>query len=227
MIDYKYIEYLEQFVTEKRRALFKKVLEDRTRHFTIAIEDIFQPHNASALVRSCDIFGIQDMHVIEEKYQFYASRLVAKGAQKWVDFSMYNKKDTNNTLDCIDDLRKKGYKIIATTPHTDSCVLQDFDITQKSAFFFGVEKGGLSNDVLDNADGYLKIPMVGFTESLNISVAAAIILQNVHDKLKSSNVNWQLTDEEKSEKYMDWMEKTIKSIKTVKEKYYSEIITEQ
>lgn len=227
MIDYKYIEYLEQFVTEKRRALFKKVLEDRTRHFTIAIEDVFQPHNASALVRSCDIFGIQDMHVIEEKYQFYASRLVAKGAQKWVDFSMYNKKDTNNTLDCIDDLRKKGYKIIATTPHTDSCVLQDFDITQKSAFFFGVEKGGLSNDVLDNADGYLKIPMVGFTESLNISVAAAIILQNVHDKLKSSNVNWQLTDEEKSEKYMDWMEKTIKSIKTVKEKYYSEIITEQ
>ena len=131
MIDYKYIEYLEQFVTEKRRNLFKKVLEDRTRHFTIAIEDIFQPHNASALVRSCDIFGVQDMHVIENKYKFYASRLVAKGAQKWIDFSMYNQKNTNNTLDCIENLRNKGYQIIATTPHNESCVLQDFDVSKK------------------------------------------------------------------------------------------------
>jgi tRNA (guanosine-2'-O-)-methyltransferase len=223
MIDYKYIEYLEQFVTEKRRNLFKKVLEDRTRHFTIAIEDIFQPHNASALVRSCDIFGVQDMHVIENKYKFYASRLVAKGAQKWIDFSMYNQKNTNNTLDCIENLRNKGYQIIATTPHNESCVLQDFDVSKKSAFFFGVEKGGLSNDVMDNADGYLKIPMVGFTESLNISVAAAIILQNTHDRLKKSDVEWQLSEIEKSEKYMDWMEKTIKSIKKIKENYYSKI----
>ena len=222
MVDKKYTEYLEQFVTEKRKELFKKVLRERTRHFTVAIEDIFQPHNASALVRTCDIFGVQDMHVIESKYKFYASRLVAKGAQKWIDFSMYNQKETNNTLNCIAALREKGYKIIATTPHNESCLLQDFDITQKSAFFFGVEKEGLSKDVMDNADGFLKIPMVGFTESLNISVAAAIILQNMNEKLKTSTVDWQLSELEKSEIYQDWLEKTIKSIKKIKEKYYAE-----
>ena len=222
MVDKKYTEYLEQFVTEKRKELFKKVLSERTKHFTVAIEDIFQPHNASAMVRTCDIFGVQDMHVIESKYKFYASRLVAKGAQKWIDFSMYNKKDANNTLNCIAALREKGYKIIATTPHNESCLLQDFDVTQKSAFFFGVEKEGLSKDVMDNADGFLKIPMVGFTESLNISVAAAIILQNMNEKLKTSTVDWQLSELEKSEIYQDWLEKTIKSVKKIKEKYYAE-----
>jgi len=134
---------------------------------------------------------------------------------------LYNQRHTNNTLDCIRDLKSKGYKIIATTPHNDSCLLEDFDITQKSAFFFGVEGTGLSNDVLENADGYLKIPMVGFTESLNISVAAAIVLQNMNERLKKSEVNWQLTDQEKEEKYLDWLQISIKSIQKIKEDYYS------
>jgi tRNA (guanosine-2'-O-)-methyltransferase len=227
MVDYKFIEYLEQFVTDKRRNLFKKVLDQRTRHFTVAIEDIYQPHNASAVVRSCEIFGVQDVHVIENKYKFYASNQVAKGAQKWLNFSPYNKKDVNNTLKCIDSLRNKGYKIIATTPHNNSCVLQDFDITQKSAFFFGVEKEGLSKDVMENADVFLKIPMVGFTESLNISVAAAIILQSMNVKLKKSEVNWQLGELEKNELYLEWLQKSIKSIKKIKEYYYSEIAIQQ
>jgi tRNA (guanosine-2'-O-)-methyltransferase len=225
MVDYKYIEYLEQFVTEKRKGLFKKVLDERTRHFTVAIEDIYQPHNASAVVRSCEIFGIQDVHVIQNKYKSYASNQVAKGAQKWLDFNLFKEKDTNNTLACIDNLRSKGYQIIATTPHNDSCVLQDFDISQKAAFFFGVEKEGLSKDVMENADGYLKIPMVGFTESLNISVAAAIILQSMNEKLKKSDVNWQLSAIEKNELYLEWLQKSIKSIKKIKEYYYSEIAT--
>ncbi len=176
------------------------------------------------MVRSCEIFGIQDVHVIENKYKFYASNQVAKGAQKWLDFKLYKKKDTNNTLECINNLRENGYEIIATTPHNDSCVLQEYDITKKSAFFFGVEKEGLSKEVMENADGFLKIPMVGFTESLNISVAAAIILQNMHDKLKASDVKWQLSELEKNELYLEWLEKSIKSIKKIKEHYYSKII---
>jgi tRNA (guanosine-2'-O-)-methyltransferase len=226
MVDHNFIEYLEQFVTEKRRDLFKKVLNQRTKHFTVAIEDIYQPHNASAVVRSCEIFGLQNVHVIQNKYKFYASNQVAKGAQKWLDFTLYKKKETNNTLACIDDLRSRGYKIIATTPHNDSCLLQDFDITEKAAFFFGVEKEGLSKDVMDNADGFLKIPMAGFTESLNISVAAAIILQTMNEKLKKSTVNWQLSDEEKKEKYLDWLKKSIKSIKKIEAYYYTEIATQ-
>lgn len=219
MIDSQYISYLEQFVTEKRRHLFQQVLANRTNHFTIAVEDIFQPHNASALVRSCDVFGVQEMHVIENNYQFYASRMVAKGAQKWIDFNMYNQQNINNTIACIDNLKSKGYQVIATTPHNESCVLQDFDISKKSAFFFGVEKSGLSNEVLENADGYLKIPMVGFTESLNISVAAAIILQNVTERLRNSEVKWQLSDAEKQLKYLNWLEKSIKNFKSKKEQY--------
>lgn len=226
MVDLKYIEYLEQFVTEKRRTLFDKVLSERTRHFTVAIEDIYQPHNASAVVRSCEIFGIQDVHVIQNKYKFYASNQVAKGAQKWLDFKLFKEKETNNTLACIDDLKSRGYKVIATTPHNDSCVLQDFDINEKAAFFFGVEKEGLSKDVMDNADGYLKIPMVGFTESLNISVAAAIILQSMNEKLKKSDVDWKLKPDEKSELYQEWLEKSIKSIKKIKEYYYTEIASQ-
>ncbi len=223
MLDYKFIEYLEQFVTDKRRNLFRKVLDERTRHFTVTIEDIYQPHNASAVVRSCEIFGIQDVHVIQNKYKFYASNQVAKGAQKWLNFKLFKEKETNNTLACINDLRSKGYKIIATTPHNESCLLQDFDITQKSAFFFGVEKEGLSKDVMENADGFLKIPMVGFTESLNISVATAIILQSMNEKLKKSEVNWQLSETEKIELYLEWLQKSIKSIKKIKEYYYSKI----
>lgn len=221
MVDYKLITYLEQFVSERRRDLFKQVLEQRTRHFTVAIEDIYQSHNASAVVRSCDVFGVQDIHIIENKYTFNTSKQVAKGAQKWLDFEYYRERNTNNTLKCIENLRTKGYQIVATTPHNDSCYLQDFDVIKKSAFFFGVEKAGLSKDVLLNADVNLKIPMVGFTESLNISVAAAIILQNTTEKLKRSSKKWQLTTHEKDVEYLKWLEKSIKSIKKIKKLYYS------
>ena len=225
MIDKQLLNYLEPFVTEKRRSLFKRVLNERTRHFTVAIEDIFKPHNSSAVVRSCDVFGIQDVHIIENKYKFYASKKIAKGAQKWLDFSVYQQQNTNNTIACIDDLRLKGYQIVAATPHNESCLLQDFDISKKSAFFFGVEKAGLSKDMLNNADSFIKIPMAGFTESLNISVAAAIILQDVTLRLKNSEINWQLTDTEKEEKYLEWIEKSIKSVKKIKEHYYETIVS--
>jgi len=196
MIDEKLLKYFEDYLTENRKALFKKVLEDRTRHFTVVLEDIFQPHNASAVVRTCDIFGVQDVHAIENKYTNKVSRHVAKGSQKWITSKRY-KSDANNTQICLDSLKEKGYQIIATTPHNDSCLLQDFDVSKKSAFVFGVEAEGVSDYVKDNADGFLKIPMVGFTESLNISVAAAIILQDVTTKLRISDVDWQLTKEEK------------------------------
>ena len=158
--------------------------------------------------------------VIENKYKFYASNQVAKGAQKWLDFTLYNKTKINNTTRCIDNLRSKGYQIVATSPHNESCVLQDFDVTKKSAFFFGVEKEGLSKEVLTAADVSLKIPMVGFTESLNISVAAAIVLQTLTEKLKRADVDWGLSDLEKSEKYLEWLEKSIKSIQKIKKLYY-------
>lgn len=210
------LEYLETYVTENRKSLFRKVLAQRTRHFTVVLEDIYQPHNSSAVMRSCDIFGVQDVHVIENKYSSKVSRHVAKGSQKWLTFHRYHEK-SNNTLDCLNHLRSHGYQIIATTPHNDSCMLSEFDISKKSAFVFGKEKEGVSDLVKEQADGFLKIPMVGFTESLNISVAAAIILNDVTDRVKNSNTIWQLTDKEQSKLYMEWIEKSIKNVEKIKE----------
>jgi tRNA (guanosine-2'-O-)-methyltransferase len=217
-INTKLLTYLEGFVTDKRKNLFRNILQDRTRHFTVVLEDIYQQHNASAVIRSCDIFGIQDVHVIENKYKSKVSRHIAKGSQKWLSFHNY-KEDKNNTIDCLENIKSKGYQIIATTPHNDSCVLHDFDITKKSAFVFGVEKAGVSDDVMKNADGFLKIPMVGFTESLNISVAAAIILENLTFKLRNSSVDWKLTKEEQDILYGNWIEKTIKNVDEIKERF--------
>lgn len=219
MIDKKLLTYFENYLTEKRITTFKRVLENRTRHFTVVLEDIYQPHNSSAVFRTCDIFGIQDLHVIENRYINRVSKYVAKGAQKWTTSHRY-KSDGNNTKVCLDSLKSKGYQIIATTPHTDSGSLQNFDINKKTAFVFGAEAEGVSDIVKENADGFLKIPMVGFTESLNISVAAAIVLQEVTTKLRNSDINWQLTNEEKEILYFEWIRKTIKNIDKMESDYY-------
>jgi tRNA (guanosine-2'-O-)-methyltransferase len=217
-INTKLLTYLEGFVTDKRKKLFRNILQDRTRHFTVVLEDIYQQHNASAVIRSCDIFGIQDVHVIENKYKSKVSKNIAKGSQKWLSFHNY-KEDTNNTLECLNSLKSKGYQIIATTPHNNSCSLHDFDISKKSAFVFGVEKTGVSDLVMNNADKILRIPMVGFTESLNISVAAAIILENLSHQLRNSALDWALTVEEQQILYTSWIEKTIKNVDEIKERF--------
>ncbi len=222
MVDEKLLQYFEGYLTEKRKALFKKVLEDRTRHFTVVLEDIFQSHNTSAVLRTCDIFGIQDIHVIENKYNQKVSKHVAKGSQKWLSINRY-KSDGDNTKTCLESLKSKGYQIIATTPHNNSCLLEDFDINKKSAFVFGVEAEGVSDYVKQNADGYLKIPMVGFTESLNISVAAAIILQKITSKLRNSNSNWKLSNVEKKTLYFNWIKGTIKNVIKIEEYYQQKL----
>ena len=219
MIDKKLLAYFEEYLTEKRKTTFKNVLANRTRHFTVVLEDIYQPHNASAVVRTCDIFGVQDLHVIENRYINRVSKYVAKGSQKWITSKRY-KSDGNNTQICIDNLRDKGYQIIATTPHNDSCLLQDFDISKKTAFVLGAEAEGVSDTIKTQADGFLKIPMVGFTESLNISVAAAIILQDVTTKLRNSNLDWQLSTKDKEILYFDWVKKTIKNVDKIEKHYY-------
>ncbi|MBA6154915.1 RNA methyltransferase [Tenacibaculum sp. S7007] len=221
MIDEGLLAYLEGYITEKRKATFEKVLNERTRHFTVVLEDIYQPHNASAVVRSCDIFGVQDVYAIENRFTNKVSRHVAKGSQKWLNINRF-KEDGDNTKACLKDLRAKGYQIIGTTPHTDSCVLSDFDVTKKSAFVFGAEKEGISDYIKQEADGFLKIPMVGFTESLNISVAAAITLNDVTSRLRKTNVDWQLTDEEKRVLYFEWIKNTIKNPDKLIEYYQKE-----
>ncbi|PZX94209.1 TrmH family RNA methyltransferase [Flavobacterium aquariorum] len=217
MIDLDYLDFLENILTDNRKENFLRVLKTRTKHFTIAVEDVFQMHNASAVMRSCEVFGIQELHVIEERYGKRIDKEIAMGAQKWVDISTYD-----SVKNCIDTLKNKGYQIIATTPHENDCLLEDFDISKPSALFFGTERDGLSEEILQNADGFLKIPMVGFTESLNISVSASIIIQNLTNRLRNSDIAWEMTEEEILGKRLDWAKKSIKDIKRIEARYYEE-----
>ena len=187
MIDLDYLHFLEGFLTDNRKGRFQQVLANRTNHFTIVIEDVFQLNNASAVMRSCEVFGIQKLNVIEERYTKSIDKEIAMGAQKWVDVNRFD-----SISSCISNLKSSGYQIIATTPHENDCELDNFDITKPSALFFGTERDGLSKEILEKADGFLKIPMVGFTESLNISVSAAIIIQNLMSRLHKSDIRWQL-----------------------------------
>lgn len=214
MRDSELLEYLQGFLTPRRRELFEKVLVQRTNHFTIATQDVYQLHNTSAVIRSCDVFGVQNIHVIEERNLKKIDREIAMGAQKWIDVNRYH-----STKDCIKSLREQGYQIVATSPHEGACLLDEFDISKPSAFFFGTEKEGLSEEVMEQADVSLKIPMVGFTESLNISVSAAIILQNVTSRLRKSVLPWQLTEEEKLDLKFKWTEKTIKNSEQLIERF--------
>jgi tRNA (guanosine-2'-O-)-methyltransferase len=219
MTDIKALEFLQKFMTEERIETFKNVLENRTKHFTVVVEDVYQSHNASAIIRTCDIFGIQDMYSTQRLHPFNVSSYVAKGADRWVDVHKFKKPDSDNTQEAIDAMREKGYRIIATSPHYGSITPSDFDVTKPSALFFGAEKEGLSKNILDQADGFIKIPMYGFTESLNISVSAAIILQTLTQKLRNSDIDWGLTEEEKLELEFKWAKKSVKDSKMLLEKF--------
>ena len=185
--------------------LFDQVLHQRTNFINLATQDVYQLHNTSAVIRSCDVFGVQNIHVVEERFPKRIDKEIAMGAQKWVDVNRYS--DIN---DCIHTLKEKGYEIVATSPHGEAVELPDFELKRPVAIFFGTEKEGLSKEVLENADRTLKIPMVGFTESLNISVSAAIILQSLTSKLRKSDLPWQLSEEEKLELKLKWAKKSIK-----------------
>lgn len=217
MTDQKLLKYLEGFLTESRKQRFDEVLDQRTNFFTVCTEDLFQLHNTSAVIRSCDIFGIQNVHVIEDKVDNRIDKEIAMGAQKWVDVNRYD-----SAVSCLNSLKEKGYQIVATTPHKDGFDLEDFDWTVKSCFCFGKEDIGLSDDIMKNADTFLKIPMYGFTESLNISVSAAIILQYVSSKLRASEIHWHLSEEEKEELRLKWCKRSITSIDSILERFHSE-----
>ena len=204
-------QFLETVMKEERVELIEKNVNERTRYITVVLENIFQPQNASAVMRSCDCFGVQDLHVIENSNKYELNPEVVMGSSKWIDLKRYNSKK-ENTLDAIKSLKKEGYRIVATTPHTNDVLLPDFDLSKgKSAFFFGTELTGLSDVVMEHADEFVKIPMYGFTESFNISVSASLVLNHLASALRRSNVEWQLTEEEKLDLKLEWYKRSIKS----------------
>jgi tRNA (guanosine-2'-O-)-methyltransferase len=216
------INYLSAFVSDERKAKFVQVIQYRTRHITVVLEDLYQPHNASAVLRSCDCFGIQDVHIIENKNTYKVNQDIALGSSKWLNLIPY-KKHGDNTSTCLATLKKAGYKIIATSPHKENCSIQDLDITSKTALVFGTELKGISNEVMVQADGFVKLPMFGFTESFNISVSAALCLHNLVHKLHESEIDWRLREEEKEQVLLQWLRNSIRSSKLIEEDYFSKL----
>jgi tRNA (guanosine-2'-O-)-methyltransferase len=219
------IEYLTQFVSERRIQLFDTVLSQRTRYITLVLEDIYQAHNASAVLRSCECFGIQDVHLIENVNEYRISPEVALGSNKWLSIYRYNQKE-NNTRNTLQSLKNKGYRIVATTPHRNDCNLENFELNKgKVALIMGSELTGLSDDALEMADEFVKIPMVGFTESLNISVTAALCVHFLTGNLrKDPSVQWRIPEEEKKEIKLSWLRNSIKNYELVEKRFLEEIV---
>jgi tRNA (guanosine-2'-O-)-methyltransferase len=212
------VEYLKDFVVDERVQTFLKVLNNRTRYISVLLEDVYQPHNASAVLRSCDCFGIQDIHVVEKRTEFSPDKEITMGSDKWLSISRYG--GDSPLKDSLKVLRSRGYRIVATTPHIDDCQIFEFDI-KKGPFvlMFGSELNGLSKSALDSADEFVKIPMYGFTESLNISVSAAIILQYFSMQIRNLDIDWRLSDAEKNEVMLSWLMRSIKDSKRIVERY--------
>lgn len=202
-------QILSEHLTERKRNLFDAVANQRTRHLTLVMEDIYQTHNSSAIVRSMESWGVQDIYSIENRNSFHLHRRIARGAYDWLTLHQYNS-HKNNTLECINDLKNKGYKIVATTLHDNAKPLEELDISQKTAIVMGTELTGVSDEIKMTADEHVIIPMYGFTESLNVSVASAVIMQHLMQKLKRSDIAWQLTEEEKLELKIQWAKRSIK-----------------
>jgi tRNA (guanosine-2'-O-)-methyltransferase len=218
LISKELVQYLSGFITENRKQKFDSLIKHRTRHLTVVLEDIYQPHNAAAVLRSCDCFGIQDVHVIENQNKFEANPDVELGSAKWITLQKYNQKE-NNTADCIASLKKKGYKIVVTSPHKNDCTIEELDIANKTALFFGTEMRGATPVAFEQADAFVKIPMVGFTESLNISVSAAVTLYTLTTRLKASLINWKLSEKEELEIMLQWIRNTIPKSELLEKEY--------
>ena len=213
------IDHFLKCITNERKALFEELIQKRTKYLTVVLENIYQPLNASAVLRSCDCFGIQDVHVIENYNEFKPDREVAMGASNWLTVNRYDVNE-NNTLDCIQSLKNKGYRIVATSPHNSQTDLINFDLSKgKTALFFGTELEGLSDVVLENADEHLHIPMYGFTESFNLSVSAAICLYEMRMKMEKENIKWQLTEDEKNQVLLNWLRYSIDRSEIVEEDF--------
>ena len=213
------IAYLSEFLKEERLSVLQANLGFRTRYLTVCLEDIYQSQNASAVLRSCDAFGIQDVHIIEDKNQYQLNPMVTRGSSKWLSLHKYSKGD-NPSLAAINSLKEKGYRIVATSPHTEDTSLESFDLSKgKCALIFGTEHTGISSTVEENADEFLKIPMYGFVESFNISVSAAIILHYLTLRLRSVNISWQLSKEEQDSLLLQWLKISIRESGKIIQRY--------
>ena len=216
-------EYLSRFISDHKKEFVEKVLDQRTRHITMVLEDIYQSQNASAVIRTCECMGIQDVHIIENDSKYTVNRRVLKGSYKWVDLIRHKGKHRNNTQVCYELLRSQGYIIAATDPSPEGVSIHEVSVKDKIAIVMGNELHGTSSYALDHADMKVRIPMYGFTESLNISVSAAICLNTLVPLLRNEQLQWQLTAPEKDEIRLRWLKKMVRNAEILEKEYLKSI----
>ncbi len=216
------ISFLSDFVTERRRNKIEEILNLRTRYITVVLEDIYQSQNTSAVLRTCECLGIQDVHIIENYNSYNINPMVLKGSDKWLTIRRYNR-SADNSAAAIGMLKSEGYRIVATSLHDKSIALPDFDLDKgKCAVVFGNEHQGVSKYILREADEYLKIPMCGFTQSFNISVSVGIVIFQLMQKLSAGAVAGYLTDAEKKTLRAEWLKSSVKNPQMLMSRFKSE-----
>ena len=217
------IDYLSGFINEERRERLQQILRERTRHITVVLEDIYQPQNASAVVRTCECLGIQELHVIENLYEYRLNPAVVQGSSKWVDLTRHNREEQDNSRACIEQLKQRAYRIIAMDPAPGGKTVDQLDIGDKLALCFGSEEPGLSATLTDLADETVRIPIHGFTRSYNLSVSAGISLYILVTALKNSSVNWQLDERDATDLYIKWLAASTPAGEVLLEDYLNRI----
>ena len=216
------VDYLKNFVTDYKNELFARLIRERTGYVTLVLEDLYQPHNCSAVLRSCDCFGVQNFHVIENKNVFRDNSEISMGAADWLTLHRH-RGGTNPTMETINDLKRQGFRIVATTPHERDSFVDDINLYKgKMAFFMGTELTGLSDEMMANADEFVKIPMYGFTESYNVSVCAALLLYSVVQRLRRTDIDWHLSEDEQYEVLFQWYKRSIKASTEILDRFNQE-----
>lgn len=184
----------------RRLAEMQRVLTERTQHLTVVLEDIFQPHNSSAVLRTCECFGVQTVHVVEFQKKFRISNQVAMGGAKWIDVERYT-----DTPGCLDQLRAQGYCCAAATLREDALPLDEVPLDRPLAILIGHERRGLSEAAHDSADIWFQLPIHGFTQSYNLSVFSSLCLYELTKRLRQSKIPWRLSDEEQERILTRWL----------------------
>lgn len=209
------VDHLLPFVSAERRQRMFEVLQYRTDHLRVVLEDIYQPHNASAAMRSCECFGVQHLHVIENRYAYTLNREVAMGAFKWINLHRHNLPDQPNTRLCINNLKQLGYRIVATSLRPGTIPIGQLPLDQPVALCFGTEEDGLTTDLLDQADDHIRIPMYGFTQSFNLSVTVSLALQELRNRLHLQGGCPPLSENQQQAVLLQWLCNSIRQSDTV------------
>ncbi|OGT31031.1 MAG: hypothetical protein A3E87_06385 [Gammaproteobacteria bacterium RIFCSPHIGHO2_12_FULL_35_23] len=213
------IEYLSQFITSQRLNRIAEILSTRTRYLTVVLENIYHSYNASAVLRTCECFGIQDLYFIESLHKFKPARGIVLGAANWINTHSYQ-----DSFSCLQALKTQGYQIVATSLRPDSKLIEEIDITQKTALCFGNEESGIGEAIHQLADHQIYIPMYGFTQSLNISVSTGLTIYAFIKKIHQSSIAWQLTDEEKNKITLEWLMNSVPNSELLVTKFKSSLL---